>query len=139
MYRRTFIQTWILVVIIVVVSALTFVTIKDHYCRTYNTKRLVYPFLQSMFSFGFLVTTLFMASNFYFQKEDLKAYEYSIQKVGELGGRNHKPYAIITHKGQTKELIFKRNPNLKLSDKIRLEIKTGILGFEVINKQTILK
>lgn len=138
LYRQTFIQIWTLIILIIVPSILTYLAIKNHYCRTYRRKRFLFPFLQSVFSSGFLITTSFMAINFYFPHEDSRTVEYDILKVGELGGRNHKPYAVIRHNGQTKEIIFKRNPKLKISDKIRLKIHTGLFGFEIISETKIL-
>lgn len=137
-YLLTFVDLTLLVVVALVPTIILFLLIRSHYSQLYKTDKNYFPFLQSSFSIGLLTISAFLIINFYLTSSEHVIEYYNIEETGELGGRHHKPYVIIRKDDSTKKLIFKQNPVIRATDKIKVTTKEGLFGFEIIVRQEIV-
>ena len=137
-YLLTFIDPLILIPICLVPTVFLFFIARRHYLTLYSTDNPLFPFLQGLFSAGFITTSLFLFINYYLANPAYEIKTFNTLETGELSGKNRKPYAVIRNGEHTKKLVFKRNPTITSDSKIELKISKGYLGFEVIVKQEIV-
>jgi len=108
-------------------------TMLNTYYRTTNY------FMQLFFNvcaFGGIMAFCFLAINYYFNTdaptEEVKAM---IVKTGHLAsGRNgcRNPYAAVEIQNTTKQLVFPCDTEMKKYRFVRLNIRRGFLGFDII-------
>ena len=148
-YRKTIIDIYVLILLIVTVGTITFRIDYKNYLKTYEmskTTGYVLAWLQNILSWGFIACTIFMASNFYFTENDVRISKYEIiekaSMTGSKGNRNkRKPLIRINYNGSSKELIFSHKFYNQMDSykSVTLETTTGLFGFEVILNQTLNK
>src|SRR5690606_13815340 len=136
-YLLTFINPLWLIFMSTIPSFTLFLVIRKRYMRVHDTKKNLWPFLNSLFSAGFLVTSLLLIINYKVASPEVKTITYDIHDSGRLGGRARKPYAIIQYGKSTKKLVFKSKLSIEPTNRIRLVTSEGLLGFEVILVQEI--
>ncbi|GEM_PF-3525766 len=137
-FPLTFINPIWLVLICMISTLATFAIIRAHYFDLYKTNKSYLLFAQSFCSIGLLVTSLFLITNYQLASTNLNSETFNILEIGELGGKNHKPFVIIKKGEFTKQLVFKRNPTIKPANRIQLKTAEGLFAFEVIIEQEII-
>lgn len=138
-YLLTVINSLWLIFISLIPSIILFLVIRKHYLSVHDTRKNLWPFLNSLFSVGFLVTSLLLIMNYKFASPEVKTMTFDIHESGKLGGRARKPYVIIQYGKSTKKLVFKNNSSIEPTNRIRLVTSEGLFGFEVILSQEIIK
>jgi hypothetical protein len=139
LYNLTFIHPFWLILLIVIPTIPLYIIIRKHYSILYGTSGFLFPLMQSLFSAGFTIVSLFLIMNYHLANTNEKSRVYDIETTGKLGGKHHKPYAVIKKGSRTKKLVFKRNPTILPDDQIRLVTAKGFFGFEVILKQEVVR
>lgn len=137
-FLRTFINPTWLVVICLISTLATFALIRTHYSELYKTNKSYLPFAQSFCSIGLFVTSALLITNYQLASSNLNSTTLNILEIGELGGKNHKPFAIIKKGEFTKQLVFKGNPTINPTDRIQLKTAKGLFSFEIIVEQGII-
>jgi hypothetical protein len=143
-YRNTFIKIGILLFIVLFIGVITFFLSKTHYKKTYNLKGVFFPLLQSILSWGFISSYLFLATNFYFADKDSTEHILKIKSKSSIPGArtkiNRQPTAKFDYSGFEKEIVFYYSDS-KLVDKaesIKLHIRKGALGFDIIGDYAVI-
>jgi hypothetical protein len=110
--------------------------------KHYETKSLLLKVVYNTVAFGGIVTYCFMALNFYFSSDKQTIVTTEIIKTGRLAKGRHgcgKPYADVFLKGQPKELVFPCGYELGQYRYVKLSIKKGLLGFDLIRDIELVK
>ena len=134
-YRQTLIS-WTIVTAVWLSSGLiaTFFT-SNLLTKHYETKGLFLKVVYNTAAFGGIVTYGFMALNFYFPSDYQAIVRTEIIKTGRLAkgrGGCGNPYAGVVLKGRPKELVFPCDYELDKYRYVKLSVKKGLLGFEII-------
>jgi hypothetical protein len=139
-YRLTIIPIAIPISISLLVGIVTFLFNKNHYKNTFNTRGPFFPLVQNIGSWGFISCYLFMATNYYFADPELKDLQFEIKSKSSMPGpkrRRHetKPTVTIDYFGFNKELVFKFKDTERVenADKLKLTVKKGLIGFDIVN------
>ncbi|MDH7463744.1 hypothetical protein QEG73_20755 [Chitinophagaceae bacterium 26-R-25] len=132
-YQKTIIPISNIIVVICLISVITYVFIKNDYRNTYHYKNLLFPLIQSIFSFGFIACYIFVASNFYFAHSDIRLKSCLISSKHTIGTKNPNPAIEIDYEGITKQLVFstKQKEEVDTSQAVLLTIRKGFWGYDV--------
>ncbi|HEC38307.1 MAG TPA: hypothetical protein ENI29_08725 [bacterium] len=147
-YRLTIISFIIPLIIVLITGIITTpLALKDFQkLFDYDKKSSLYfwTFIQSTVSWGFILCSALMFSNFYFASSDIKTKTYNIVKRSSLAGGKHqrekrKPTFRIDYNGSQKELVFsnKYYDNMNEYKNVELKIKEGFLGFDILIGQKL--
>lgn len=147
-YRQTIIEIKILLGIILIVGILTMFFSLNDFQKLFKYKRksslYFWTFIQSIVSWGFIVCSIFMFSNYYLASKESTLQSFDIiERSSMAGGKYHrekrKPTFKILYKGELKQLVF----NSKYYDKmesyqsVELIVKKGFLGFDLLVNQKL--
>lgn len=144
LYRKTLIKIGILLIIVVVVGSVTFVLIRKKYKSTYNLKGNFFPLMQIFLSWGFILSYLFLATNYYLADKDITEHELIIKSKSSLPGykitSKRQPTVRFDYADLEKELVFySSNSELVENAKsIKLQLRKGALGFDIIEKYQLI-
>jgi hypothetical protein len=146
LYRKTIIDFYIPLIVILVVGTAAFLFNKRHYQKVYALQGIFFPLIQNIFSWGFIACYLFMATNYYFTDTDTRNHKFPIKYKSSLpGGKGHQnerqPLVAIDYFGFEKELVFRfsQTGNVEQADSVILKTSRGILGFDVLVDYNLLQ
>lgn len=138
-YRKTIIDVYIPISIILIIGLFTFSFNRKHYKRTYLLTGNFFPLMQNLISWGFVSCYIFMATNFYLADKTITEYKFKIKEKssmpGSKGHRNErKPLVRIDYFNFEKELVFRSTDAEKVdkADSVSLKVKKGGLGFDIL-------
>jgi len=140
-YRKTIIDWFIPTLIILFSGILAFYIDFKKFKATnkYVGKELyLYSMMHYFVGFGFIVSSVFMLTNYYLSNSKNVIQTYKILDRTELpSGKSSgksKPAFIINYKGKNKELVFYSEylDSLNYYKEIQLTSKKGFLGFDII-------
>jgi hypothetical protein len=138
-YRKTIIDTYIPISIILFIGLLTFYFNRQHYKRTYILSGNFFPIMQNIISWGFISCYIFMTSNYYLADKLTTEYKFEIkEKTSMSGSKGHsderKPLVRIDYFEFEKELIFSYSDTEKVSnaDSVKVTVRKGAFGFEIL-------
>lgn len=148
-YRRTIIQLNLLFFIIIGVGFFSTILDLKNYARTYNLKKwklYFFAFIQNTCSWGFMVCSIIVLSNFYFSKSEITESKHEIIEryslTGSKGNRNkRKPLVTIDYDGKMKELVFSPKYFSELNDYnfVTISTKKGFIYWDIIVNQELEK
>lgn len=146
-FRKTIIDLEILIGIIFVFGFITFLIDFENYKKTYKytgTSLHFYALMHYFFGFGFIVSSLFMLTNFYLaENKTIKQRFDIVERTSIPGGKNNKsnrqPVFSINYNGKIKELVFYNEfyENMETYTNVDLVIKKGYFGFDIIESKSI--
>ena len=120
-----------------------------NYKSTYKLngiKLFFFAFIQNTFSWGFLICSILVLSNYYFSNGEITQKTFKIIEQSSLPGSKgerteRKPLVEIEYEGQIKELVFSNQFYKELSEYKYVDISTknGFLFWDVIVKQELKK
>lgn len=98
----------------------------------------------NLFSWGSIAVYIFMFLNFHFREPDTTLFweTYSKNQIGHLAKGRYgcaEPYIEIEYKGERKQIIFSCDSSVERYNTIKLTIKNGLLGYNVIENKTLAK
>ena len=144
-YRKTVIDFYIPMLVILGFGGFAFILNKTHYQRVHSANGFLYPLMQNIFSWGFVSGFLLLATNYYFASEEVTTHRVAIKDKSSLPvGRGHRkkrqPMISVDYFGFEKELIFKflQTERVKQADSAVLQCSKGLLGFDVIHHYDVL-
>lgn len=143
-YRVTIIKKSIPLAIILIAGLLAFILNWSRYRKTYPTTGFLLHLAQSIISWGFIAAYVFMATNYYFASTTITDSTYPIKSKSSMSaGRrtnNRDPTVKIDYDGFEKELVFKplATEDVNAADSVKMKIRTGYLGFDVIQSYEVL-
>ena len=113
-FRNTIIDVSILIGIILVVGLITFLIDFKNYGKTYNKRWIglyFYSGMQYLLSYGFIVCSIFMLTNYYLAEKTPEKETFEIIERSSLPGSKHhrderQPTFRINYDGKVKELVF---------------------------------
>lgn len=139
-YRKTIIDTYIPISIILVVGILTFYFNRHHYKKTYILTGNFFPIMQNLISWGFISCYVFMATNYYLADNTITKYKFEIKEkssmTGSKGNRSErKPLVRIDYFNTEKELVFRYADTEKVNkaDSAMVMVRKGGLGFDILD------
>jgi len=143
-YRKTLIASYIPISIVAVTGFIGFYFSNEHYKKIYSTAGDFITLVQNLGSWGFICCYLFMAANYYLANPVVKNYEAKIieksSMPGPKGSRSERePLVRFKYFDFEKELVFKFKDTEKVSsaDSVKINIKKGALGFEVLESYDV--
>lgn len=143
-FRKTLINVYIPISIVVVTGFIGFYFSREHLKKVYSTSGNFILLVQNFGSWGFISCYLFMAANYYFANPVVKNYEAKIieksSMPGPKGSRSERqPLVRFKYFDFEKELVFKFKDREKVSsaDSVKINIKKGALGFEVLESYDV--
>lgn len=143
-YRKTIIETYIPISIILVVGFLAFYFNKQHYRKTYSIEGNFYPIMQNLISWGFISCYIFMATNYYLAENGTTNYRFKIKEKSSMPGpKRHRserePLVRIDYFGFEKELVFDFSDTEKVNsaDSVKVSVKKGGLGFDILESYEV--
>ena len=106
---------------------------------------MFFTVLQSLISFGFIVSSIFILMNFYLSSKEIEIQKHVIiSRSSMAGGKRHrnerKPIFEIQYNSYyRKQLVFshqfyERRNEFKI---IELEVKEGFFGFDILENKTL--
>lgn len=138
-YRRTIINTYIPIAIILVIGFLTFNFNRQHYKKTYFLTGNFFPIMQNLISWGFISCYVFMATNYYFAEKATTEYSFIIKEKSSMPGSKHhrnerKPLVTIDYFNFEKELVFRfpDTDSVNKADSVFVIVRKGGLGFDIL-------
>ncbi|CAL2078632.1 hypothetical protein [Tenacibaculum sp. 190524A05c] len=146
LYQKTFVELYILFVIVLGVGLIATLIDFKYYKKTYSLKgfsSIFFAFLTNLSIWGFTTCALFMTSNYYFEKSKsrFKTYEI-IDRYSIIGSKRNRsestPVFQILHKVKIKDIYFGNDfyKDMNSFKNIELEIKQGFWKFDIlINKK----
>lgn len=138
-YRDTIIS-WIIPTSIWLLSGLIFIPITSKLLKKYyDTKAFFWQMIFNIGAFGGLLAYSFIALNYYFPTDKEVHNKVQIIKTGHLAKGRHgcgNPYADVRINGVNKELIFPCDFKIEKYNYVLLTVKTGLLGFDIIETKT---
>ena len=144
-YRKTIIDIYIPISIILVVGLLTFYLNRDHYKKTYALKGNFFPVIQNLFSWGAISCYIVMATNYYSADKITTEYQFQIKEKSSMPGRKYhrnerQPLVRIDYFGFEKELVFRYADTEKVNkaDSIRVTVRKGRLGFDILKDYEVI-
>ena len=147
-FRQTIIDVKILLGIVLIVGIFTmFFSLKDFQkLFKYDKKSSLYfwTFIQSTVSWGFLVCSIFMFTNYYLASEESNSETFEIIERSSMTGRKYhrderKPTFKILYNGKLKELVFNHEYYEKMEsyENVELIVKKGFLGYDLLVDQKL--
>ena len=143
-YRKTIIDAYILISIILVVGFLAFYFNKQHYKKTYSLDGNFYPILHNFFSWGFISGYIFLATNYYLAENISTNYKFKIKEKSSMPGSKYhrserEPLVRFDYFDFEKELVFHFSDTEKVNsaDSVKVSIKKGGLGFDILESYDI--
>jgi hypothetical protein len=106
--------------------------------KHYDTSGFFLQLVFNVFTWGGLLISSLMATNYYFSNDTSKIISTKIIRTGHLAkGRNgcEEPYCEIFIDNQKKELVFPCDIHLENYNEVELTITKGFWGFDVITEQ----
>jgi hypothetical protein len=101
-----------------------------------NTSSLLLQLIYNVVTWGGIIVFTFMATNFYFTEQNTWQHTLKIKSNGSLagggGGRCRIPYVVVDWMGNEKQIEFPCGTALAQADSIKVDLKKGLLGYEVI-------
>jgi hypothetical protein len=139
-YRKTIIDTYIPISIILFVGFLTFYFNRHHYKETYMLTGNFFPIMQNLISWGFISSYIFMATNYYLAEKKTTQYRFIIKEKSLLPGRKHHrnervPMVTIDYLNFEKELVFPPTDTDKVdkAKSVIVTVRKGGLGYEILD------
>ena len=83
-YRKTIIDAYIPISIILVVGFLAFFFNGQHYKKTFIQSGIFFPIIQNLISWGFISCYVFMATNYYLADKTTTEYRFLIKEKGSM-------------------------------------------------------
>lgn len=143
-YRKTFIDAYLLISIILAVSILAFYFNNQHYKKTYSIKGNFYPIIHNLFSYGFISSYVFLATNYYLAEKKTTNYKFKIKEKSSMPDSKYsrserQPLVIFDYFGFEKELVFHFSDTEKVNsaDIVKVSIKKGALGFDILESYDV--
>jgi len=143
-YRRTIINTYIPISIMLVVGSVAFYFNRKHYKETYLLTGNFLPFVQHLISWGSLSCYIFMATNYYLADNKTTEYKFSIKEKNSMSGpKGHRderqPLVTIDYFSFEKELVFRYVDTDKVNkaDSVTVVVRKGGLGFDILDKYEV--
>lgn len=144
-YRKTIIDIYIPISIMLAVGLLTFYFNRDHYKKTYSLKGNFFPVIQNLFSWGAISCYIFMATNYYSADKITTEYQFQIKEKSSIPGRKYhrnerQPLVRIDYFSFEKELVFRYADTEKVNkaDSVRVTVRKGGLGFNILNDYDVI-
>jgi hypothetical protein len=146
-YGHTFIDATIPIGITLITALIVYLVDYKNYKKTYNygnIESFMYAMMHYIIGFGFIVSSLFILSNYYLADQNKKIETFNIIEVSEIPkgariGSKEMPVFTIEYKGKIKDLVFFHEKYEKRNTykEVTLEISKGFLGFEVIKSKEL--
>jgi hypothetical protein len=143
-YRKTIIETYIPISIILVVGFLAFYFNKQHYKKTYFLTSNFNSIMQNLISWGFISSYIFMATNYYLAENISTNYKFKIKEKSSMPGSKYhrserEPLVRFDYFDFEKELVFHFSDTEKVNsaDSVKVSIKKGGLGFDILESYDI--
>ncbi|PPK96825.1 hypothetical protein LY01_00650 [Nonlabens xylanidelens] len=148
-YRKTIVDPKLLSAIVIIATIIGVVMISRNYSKIYpiysGIKLMFFTVLQSLISFGFIVSGIFILMNFYLSSGQIEIQQHTIISRSSMsGGKRHrnerKPiFEIQFNSYYRKQLVFshqfyERRNEFKI---IELEVKEGFFGFDILENKTL--
>jgi hypothetical protein len=144
-YRKTIIDFYVPLIVILVAGTVAFIFNKRHYQKVYSLRGIFFPLLQNIIWWGFISCYLFMATNYYFANKGITNHKLPIKYKSSLpGGRGHRnerqPLIAIDYFGFEKDLVFRfsQTGKVKQANSAILKTRKGFLGFDVLDHYDVL-
>ena len=136
LYRETII-IWSIPSAVWIFSGLIITPFTSSILQKYlNVYSFIFKALINIIAFGGMVTYLFMASNYYFSdSSQVIVKKVNILNTGYLAEGRYgcsNPYADVKIDNTPKELIFPCDITIEKYKFIKLSVKKGLLGFDII-------
>lgn len=143
-YRKTIIDTYFPISIILVIGLFAFYFNKQHYKKTYSLKGNFYPIMQNFISWGFISCYIFMAINYYLAENVTTNYRFKIKEKSSMpDSKNHRserePLVRFDYFNFEKELVFHFSDTEKVNsaDSVKVFVRKGGLGFDILESYDI--
>ena len=146
-FRNTIIDVSILFGIILIVGIITFWVDFRNYGKTYKKEGIglyFYSGMQYLLSYGFIVCSIFMLTNYYFADKTTVKETFEIIERSSLPGRKYRrderqPTFRINYDGKIKELVFNHEYYEKMDffTKVELEVRKGYFGFDILENKKL--
>ncbi len=148
-YRKTIVDPRLLLIIVFIATIIGVVMISRNYSKIYpmysGIRLMFFTVLQSLVSFGFIASAIFLLMNFYFASEEIEIQKHVIISRSSMsGGKRHrnerKPIFEIQYNSYyRKQLVFsnqfyERRNEFKI---VELEVKEGFFGFDILENKTL--
>ena len=142
-YRKTIIDWEILALICLTVGVLiSFLNYKD-FNKLFNYKNryslFFWTFIQNTASWGFIICSFFMFTNYYFaERISIKETFQIVEKSSMTGRKYHrnerKPIFRIKYNNKLKDLVFSHKYYEKMDfyTEVELEVRKGYLGYDIL-------
>lgn len=144
-YRKTFMNLYVLVLLTVLPSVISYWLMLNHghYRAVQVSQKSYFPLILWVPSVGFITSFLFISTNYYLaDEENMVVQEYWIKEQTVTKGRKVVPQPIITieQNGRDRELVFPSDyvKQAAASDRLQLTLKPGFFGYDVIEKQKLI-
>ena len=148
-YRLTLISIWVPLGIIAISAVLATLLDYRQYGETYNLSGLQNLFFAGCWniaSWGFLLCSAFILSNYYLHGDSVTRKEFEIVSRSSLPGDKsdrdkRKPTFDIRYKGLEKELVFEHRFYKWKDDykSVILALEDGFWGYEIIRSKALTK
>lgn len=145
-YRKTIIDYTVPLLIILFAGITVFIFNKEHYNRTYALSGFFYALCQNIISWGFLISFIFIATNYFLANKDVVEYKFKIVSKSSMpGGKGHRserqPLVTFNYFNKEKELVFgfENTEEVNQADSVLLRVKKGKLGFDLLDYYTVFK
>ena len=148
-FRNTIIDLIIPIGIILLSAIVAFILDFKNYKTTYEYSGFwlyLYSTMHYIIGIGFITSSVFILTNYYFADQNVKTESYEIidrYELGAGGGRkiSHgpKPVFVINYKGKKKELVFYNQYLGKMSSyrTVEFETRKGLLGFDILENKRL--
>ncbi len=134
-YRKTLIH-WAIPTTIWFLTGLILTPLTSNFLKKhYKTNGFFLQLVFNVATWGGLLIFTFMATNYYFPKENSKTISTKIIRTGYLAkGRNGcgAPYCEVIIDNKEKELVFPCDFDIENYTEIELTIRKGFWGFDII-------
>lgn len=145
-FRNTIINLFIPISIIIGVTIFSFIIDFENYKNTFNYSgrgKYIYPLINYLVGFGFIICSIFMMINYYFPNHQKKMVSYEIiEKTwlpGRLNSKDKVPVFTINFNGTRKELVFYSTfyNDMDLFRFVEFETRRGFFGFDIIENKKL--
>ena len=148
-FRKTVVPINLLLLLVIGIGSLaTFFDCKN-YKNTYDLegwKLYFFAFMQNTLSWGLIVCSILILSNYYFSTSEITERSCKIiersSMPGSKGNRNkRKPLVLIDYEGEMKELVFSHRHYEELNDYkyVNINTKKGFVLWDIIVHQELKK
>ncbi len=155
LFKKTIIDENTFFSIILFFGSIEYIIDRRKYSSTYQMNWIniiawlwinIMAWLQSTLSWGFIICTLFMASNTFFGNNESITKDYQIENISDMSGtksRRSKQQILvrINYDEKIKELVFPNNyiSNINNYKLVKLKTREGFFGFDIIEEQTLIE